>query len=171
MLFFSHGSRSSVTHIMNSISQFSSWSGLSPSIPKSTSYLSNCDPDFVNLFGTFSIPRGTLPVRFLGVPLISSQFCVNDCMPLITKIMDRLSSWTTLLLFFTGRALLIKSVMCAMQAFWCNHFRLPGAVHATIQSLLTRFLWRGNINQNGGAKVSCQSVCLPQEEGALALKK
>lgn len=154
VLFFSHGSRASVMHITESISQFSSWSGLSPSITKSTSFLCNCDTDFVTWFNTLNIPRGTRPVRFLGVPLISSQLCVNDCMPLINKIMDRLNSWTTLLLSFAGRALLIKAVVCAMEAFWCNHFLLPVVVHDTIQSLLTRFLWKGTINHKGGAKVA-----------------
>ncbi|XP_074360733.1 uncharacterized protein LOC141700980 [Apium graveolens] len=55
---------------------------------------------------------------------------------------------------FSLRALLIKSVVCAIEAFWCNHFLLPGAVHSTIQSLLTKFLWRGNINHKGGAKIA-----------------
>ncbi|KAL8122679.1 hypothetical protein AgCh_010876 [Apium graveolens] len=170
VLIFSHGSKNSVQHIMNSITAFSSWSGLTPSIHKSTSYLCNCDTDFTNWFDTLSIPRGNLPVKFLGVPLISSQLCVNDCMPLVEKITSRLQSWATLLLSFAGRVTLIKSIVHAIQAFWCNHFMLPGSVHATIQSMLTRFLWKGNINNKGGAKVAWNVICLPREEGGLGLK-
>ncbi|XP_074346983.1 uncharacterized protein LOC141685796 [Apium graveolens] len=155
---------------MDFIAKFSSWSGLSPNIHKSNSFLYNCDYDFTVWFDSLMIPRGTLLVRFLGVPLITSQLCVNDCMPLITKITSRLYSWTTLLLSLDGRALLIKYVICAIESFWCNHFLLPGAIHATIQSLLTRFLWCGNINHKGGAKIAWQTVCLPREEGGLGLK-
>ncbi|KAL8091465.1 hypothetical protein AgCh_033899 [Apium graveolens] len=123
VIFFSHGSQESVMHIMDSIAKFSSWSGLSPSIHKINSFMCNCDHDFTVWFDSLLIPRGTLPVRFLGVPLITTQLCVND---------------------------------------W--------AVHATIQFLLTRFLWHGNINHKGGAKVAWQTVCLPREEGGLGLK-
>ncbi|XP_074351981.1 uncharacterized protein LOC141691138 [Apium graveolens] len=170
VLFSSHGSQESVMHIMNSIARFSNWSGLTPSIHKSNSYLCNCDSDFTTWFDSLLIPRGNLPIRFLGVPLITTQLCVNDCMPLINKITNRLSSWTSLLLSLAERTLLIKSVICALEAFWCNHFLLPGTIHANIQSLLTKFLWRGNINHKGGAKISWQTVCLPREEGGLGLR-
>ncbi|XP_074360896.1 uncharacterized protein LOC141701135 [Apium graveolens] len=170
VLVFSRGSKQSVQHIMDSIKTFSGWSGLAPSINKSTSFLCNCDAEFSSWFDTLSIPRGTLPVKFLGVPLISSQLSVNDCMPLVEKITSRLHSWATLLLSLAGRVLLIKSIVHAIEAFWCNHFLLPASIHATIQSLLTRFLWKGNINSKGGAKVAWNVICLPREEGGLGLK-
>ncbi|XP_074351776.1 uncharacterized protein LOC141690920 [Apium graveolens] len=129
------------------------------------------DSDFVDWFdSTFAIPRGNIPVHFLGVPLISSQMCINDYMSLIEKITSRLNSWENLLLSLAGRTLLIKSVIHAIEAFWGNHFLLPMAVHANIQSHLSRFLWKGNINHKGGAKVSLTIVYLPREEGGLGLK-
>lgn len=170
VLFFAHGSKASVSHIMDSISTFSNWSGLTPSINKSSSYLCNFDPDFTAWFDTLSIPRGSLSVRFLGVPLISSQLCMNDCMPLIDKITAHMHSWSTKLLSFAGRTLLIKTVICAIESFWCNHFLFSNAVHANIQSLLTRFFWKGNINHKGGAKVAWATVCLPKDEVGLGLK-
>ncbi|XP_074352991.1 uncharacterized protein LOC141692150 [Apium graveolens] len=149
---------------------FVCWSGLAPSISKSTGFLCNCDAGFSTWFDTLSIPRGTFPIRFLGVPLISSQLCVNDCMPLIDQITSRLHSWATLLLSLAGRVMLIRSVVHAIEAFWGNHFLLPATIHHTIQSMLTRFLWKGNINHKGGAKVAWTSICLPREEGGLDLK-
>lgn len=171
VLFFSSANKASVEHIMKCISQFSEWSGLKPSVHKSTSFLCNCTDDFTSWFDNeYAIPRGSLPVRFLGVPLISKQLCINDCMPLISKITGRITSWTNLLLSFAGRVLLIKSVLCAIEAYWCNHFILPSLVHKEIQSLLTRFLWKGNINNKGGAKVAWDVVCLPRVEGGLGVK-
>lgn len=90
-------------------------------------------------------------------------------MPLVDKITSRLNYWANLLLSFAGRALLIKSVVCAIQAFWCSHFLLPTAVHDLVQSLLTRFLWKGNINQKRGEKIDWSTVCLPKDEGSLGL--
>lgn len=47
---------------------------------------------------------------------------------------------------------------------------LPSTFHVNIPSLLTRFLWKVNINHKGGAKVSWEVICLPREEGGLGLK-
>ncbi|XP_074374701.1 uncharacterized protein LOC141715118 [Apium graveolens] len=82
----------------------------------------------------------------------------------------KLNSWANLLLSFAGRVMLIKSVLHDIQGFWCSHFLLPSAVHRNIQSMLTKFLWKGNINQKGGAKVAWDDICLPKEEGGLGLK-
>lgn len=156
---------------MDNLRIFSAWSGLQPSVHKSTSYLCNCDHDFFTWFDeTFSIPRGSLPVHFLAIPPISSQLCINDCVPLIDKITSKLSSWANMLLFFAGRALLIKFIIHAIQGYSSNHFLLPSAVHQNIQSLLTRFLWKGNITHKGGAKVAWDTVCLPKNGGGLGLK-
>lgn len=171
VLFFASAHKASVMHIMSCISIFSVWSGFKPSVHKSTSFLCNCTQEFTTWFDTeYFIPRGTLPVRFLGVPLISKQLCINDCMPLISKITGRINSWATLLLSFAGRIQLIKSVLCAIEAFWCNHFLLSSLVHEEIQSLLTKFLWKDNINHKGWAKIAWKIVCLPWSEGGLGVK-
>lgn len=102
----------------------------------------------------FDIPHRVIPVKFLGVPLISTKLSVNDCMPLIEKLMSRIYNWTNLLLSLAGRVQLIKAVLFAIQSYWTNHFLLPGVVHAKIQSIMTRFLWRGALDKKGGAKVS-----------------
>lgn len=65
---------------------FQNWSGLTPSLHNSTSFLCKCNPELTSWFDdTFSIPRGSFPMRFLGVPHISSQLCISDCMLLINK--------------------------------------------------------------------------------------
>lgn len=44
---------------------------------------------------------------------------------------------------------MIKDVLFSMQAFWPNHFMLPTIMHDHIQSMLTKFLWEGDINDKG----------------------
>lgn len=43
-------------------------------------------------------------------------------------------------------------------------------MHRQIQTIFTRFLWKGNITRKGEAKVSCTTVCLPKIEGGLGIK-
>ena len=171
VLLFAHGDIPSIRHIMDSVDLFSRISGLSASFDKSSVFFSNCKSEVVSWFQTHhNMPIGSLPVKFLGVPLISSKLSINDCIPLIEKMTKRLYSWTTILLSFAGRVQLIKAVLLAIQSFWTNHFMLPAAVHKNIQRLLTRFLWKGDINAIGGVKVSWEHVCLPKEEGGLGIK-
>lgn len=156
---------------MQCLSSFSSMSGLHPSLHKSMVFFSNCDAQVTNWFdSTYGIPHGILPVKFLGVPLISSKLSINDCVPLVEKITSRINFWTSLLLSLAGRMQLIRSVLLSIQFYWSNHFVLPNAVHKLIRKLLTRFLWKGDITKIGGAKVGWDSVCLPFSEGGIGLK-
>ncbi|KAK3229312.1 hypothetical protein Dsin_001193 [Dipteronia sinensis] len=47
--------------------------------------------------------EGKLPVRYLGVPLISSRLCASDCDTLLEKIIARINSWLSRNLSFAGR--------------------------------------------------------------------
>ena len=169
VLIFLRGDRVSIGHIIDSLAKFSRVSGLTANLLKSTCFLNNCDALLTSWFDhTYAIPHGTLPVRFLGVPLITKQLCVNDCMPLIEKLTARIDDWTNILLSIAGRVQLIKSVLLAMISFWTRHFILPKGVHHTIRSILTRFLWKGSLVV-GGAKVAWVDLCLPKEEGGLGI--
>lgn len=171
VLLFSNGDIASLTHLMDCVSHFSNASGLSPSIGKSSAYFGNCTEEFTSWFDTtYGIAHGQLPVRFLGVPLISTMLRHNDCMPLLDKITARIGCWTSALLSLAGRVQLIKSVLYAIQAYWTNHFLLPASVHCKLQSLFTRFMWKGDVNTKGGAKISWDSICLLYAEGGLDFK-
>ncbi|XP_063936141.1 uncharacterized protein LOC135147211 [Daucus carota subsp. sativus] len=80
VLLFSHGDVDSISHLMSSLERFGNLSGLTASINKSTSFFCNCETETIEWFDlNYSMPRGLLPVKFLGVPLISSKLCINDC--------------------------------------------------------------------------------------------
>lgn len=67
---------------------------------------------------------GTLHVRYLGVPLNSKKLNLANCEPLIHQIKSRLSSWSVKSLSFSGRLLLIKTVIAGITPFWCSAFIL-----------------------------------------------
>lgn len=162
VLLFSIGDIGSVSHLMDCVKKFAVSSGLHPSLTKSTVFFGNCKQDFICWFDqTFGIVRGALSVKFLGVPLILSKLSHNDCIPLQDKVSARISCWTSLLLSFAGRVQLIRAVVFAIQAYWSKHFLLPGSVHRKLQTLFTRFLWKGDVNSKGGQKlVGTRSVVL-----------
>ena len=123
VLLFSQGDQNSIAHLMKSLSNFKAISGLSPSLSKSTCFFCNCDAHLLSWFDSnYGMPHGALPVKFLGVPLISSKLSIKDCRPLIEKNSARIDSWTNFVLSVMGRIQLIKAVLCAITGFWAKHF-------------------------------------------------
>lgn len=83
VILFPNGDRDFISHITDSLKMLFSLSGLQPSMAKSRCFLNNYSEEVCSRFyETRGIQQGSLPVMFLGVPLISSKLCVNDCMPL-----------------------------------------------------------------------------------------
>lgn len=74
------------------------------------------------------------------------------------------------MLSLAGQAQLIKFVLFFIQAYWTCHFMLLEAVHKKIQTIFTRFLWKGNPDSKGGDKIGWPRVCVPKEEGDLNFK-
>lgn len=113
---------------------------------------------------------GALPVRYLGVPLTSKKLNLSNCEPLLHQIKTRLSSWSVKTLSFSGRLLLIKTVIGGITTFWCSAFILPKACIARINSLCSVFLWKGNIDSHNTARVAWEKVVLTKNQGGLGIK-
>jgi len=97
--------------------------------------------------------EGTLPVRYLGVPLITKRLSAVDCVTLVAKFISRIESWLVKHLSFAGRLQLITSVLCSFHVFWSRVFILPKKVIKLIEQKLNRFLWSGK-DSKANAKVA-----------------
>ncbi|XP_010665703.1 uncharacterized protein LOC104882965 [Beta vulgaris subsp. vulgaris] len=60
--------------------------------------------DISNLQQNLHMPTGSLPFKYLGVPLASRKLFYNECKPLLAKITARVKSWTAKKLSYAGRA-------------------------------------------------------------------
>lgn len=169
ILIFFHANLQTISIINSCIHSFSLFSGLIPNIHKSQCFLACGDSETGDSILSFlGFAPSSFPARFLGVPLISSKLSYQDCIPLIHRITQKVSSWTATVLAYSGRLQLI--VLFAIQAYWCNHFLLPKAAIRAIQSILCRFLWKGATLAHHGAKVAWKNLTLPVEEGGLGIK-
>ena len=54
---------------------------------------------------------GTLPVCYLGVPLVTRMLTFKDCSALFDKIAARINCWSVKLLTYARRLQLIQSVL------------------------------------------------------------
>ncbi|GJZ38522.1 putative reverse transcriptase domain, reverse transcriptase zinc-binding domain protein [Tanacetum coccineum] len=69
-----------ISVIMDALKEFKLTLGLVPSLPKSTVYFCNVSNHTKNaILNIMPFSKGELPVKYLGVPLISSRFLNKDC--------------------------------------------------------------------------------------------
>ncbi|KAI9200109.1 hypothetical protein LWI28_002908 [Acer negundo] len=118
LIMLCHGSPSSAHVLKAAIDEFSLLSGLLANHAKSnifTSGLSSTtNQQLINLFG-YTV--GSLPIRYLGIPIISTKLCLRDCSSLVDKVSGRLYSWLNCGLSYAGRSQLIVSVLSSLQVF------------------------------------------------------
>lgn len=78
LVMFSYGNVSSVSVLMNALEEFKKVSGLVPSIAKSTVVFANVKLAVKDaILRSTPFEEGTLPVRYLGVPLITTRLHIK----------------------------------------------------------------------------------------------
>ncbi|XP_028097019.1 uncharacterized protein LOC114296888 [Camellia sinensis] len=171
LMIFSKGYVPTVKLIMEGLEEFSNLSGLTPNPSKSNIYFSGCEMGLrASILDVTKFKEGTLPVKYLGVPLITTKLRATDCAPLIDRITKRVKNWTNRTLSYAGRSQLIQSILFSMQVYWSSLFILPKKVIREIESILRAFLWSGSELKTHSAKIAWDSVCTPKNEGGLGFK-
>ncbi|GJU27028.1 hypothetical protein Tco_1165649 [Tanacetum coccineum] len=124
------GHPSFVDIIMQGLEDFKNVSGLVPSIPKSIAFFCNVPNALkATILNSMLFAEGSLPVRYLGVPLISSRLLYRDCKILVEKLESRINEWRNKFLSIAGKL------------------------------------------KKGKAKVAWESVCKPNLEGGLGIRR
>ncbi|KAL0357413.1 UNVERIFIED_CONTAM: hypothetical protein Scaly_1427000 [Sesamum calycinum] len=134
----------SIQVIKDTLSEFAALSGLKVNPHKSQIILSKAvQQDKQQMIDVLGFQEGFLPVRYLGVPLISSRLKIADCKPLIDKLDSRIAGWSHLNLSFAGRAQLIQSVLSTLHSYWASVFILHKGIIKILEAKLRKFLWQG----------------------------
>ncbi|GKA04683.1 putative reverse transcriptase domain, reverse transcriptase zinc-binding domain protein [Tanacetum coccineum] len=171
LFLFARGDVESAKVIMESLNEFKMVSGLVPSIPKSTVYFCNVlNHVKSDILSIMPFVEGTLPVKYLGVPLISSRLLNRDCKILVEKARNRIRDWKNKSLSFAGRLQLCNSVISSMQVYWASVLAIPFGIIEDIQQLIRGFLWCNGEYKRGKSKVSWDDICLPKSEGGLGIR-
>ncbi|GJX90852.1 hypothetical protein Tco_0344178 [Tanacetum coccineum] len=76
------------------LEEFKNVSGLVPSIPKSTTFFCNVPNALkATILNSMPFAKGTLLVRYIGVPLLSSRLPYRECKVLVEKLEGRINDW------------------------------------------------------------------------------
>lgn len=169
MVFFD-GKSNSLHGISECLDDFASWSGLQMNTTKTKLFTAGLDHSESQAIVSYGFPTGNLPIRYLGLPLMSRKLKISEYEPLMSKLIKRFQAWSLKLLSFAGRLQLLKTVIFGLINFWVSAFMLPKGCIVKIESICARFLWSGNIERKCIAKVAWSTVCLPKQEGRLGIR-
>ncbi|KAG7572003.1 Reverse transcriptase domain [Arabidopsis suecica] len=171
LMVLSDGRVRSVEGIVKVFGDFAKYSGLKISMEKSTLYLAgNTVAPTGQIASRFPFEIGHLPVRYLGLPLVTKRLSAADYRPLVEQIRKRIESWTSRFLSFAGRLNLISSILWSICNFWLAAYRLPNTCIREVEKLCSAFLWSGTDLNSHKAKISWEKVCRPKQEGGLGLR-
>ncbi|KAL2243629.1 UNVERIFIED_CONTAM: hypothetical protein Sindi_0480900 [Sesamum indicum] len=170
LLLFCHADMDSIGVFKTGLDRFAVWSGLRLNMQKSHLIISRSAQGLRDeMLTALGFQEGVLPMRYLGLPLLSSRLTIADCRPLLMKIDKRIAGWEGIALSYAGRVQIIKSVLMALSLYWASAFILPKKVTNEIEKRLRTFLWKGT-STSGYAKVAWKDLCRPKEEGGLGFK-
>lgn len=114
--------------------------------------------------------EGSLPIYYLGLPLISGTLKAQHCNLLISKFTRKINLWTCKFISQAGRIQLIRSVLFGILGFWIMYIFLPSAFIKKIQSIFAKFLWKGSISGTCLHKIAWVKCCYSKSEGGLGFK-
>jgi hypothetical protein len=171
LMIFSNGDVNSIRMIRTVLTKFQDLSGLYPNPNKSDIFLSGVlNAEREQIIHILGFREGELPMKYLGVPLLSSRLKAIYCKGLVDRITSKVRHWTCRTLSYAGRVQLINSVLFSIQVYWASLFLLPGQVIKNVEQIMKSFLWSGSDMRTTGAKVAWDQVCLPKKEGGLGIK-
>ncbi|KAL2224814.1 UNVERIFIED_CONTAM: Retrovirus-related Pol polyprotein from type-1 retrotransposable element R2 [Sesamum indicum] len=170
VILFSCADMESLRIFKAGLDRFAEWSGLRLNVQKSHLIISRSAQTLrEEMLALLGFQEGVLPMRYLGIPLISSRLTIVDCRPLLQKIDKRIAGWEGTTISYAGRVQIIKSILISLSLYWASVFILPKKVINEIEKRLQAFLWKGTTN-SGYAKVAWKDICRPKEEGGPGFK-
>ncbi|XP_059310806.1 uncharacterized protein LOC132062204 [Lycium ferocissimum] len=115
--------KGSIQLMMKAFEHFSSVSGLQANLDKSSFYVAGVTDEFRDqILQEMRFTLGEIPFKYLGVPLSSRKLTIQQCMPLVEKIIARIRCWSSKLLSYSGsnessrKALVAWDNMCLPKA-------------------------------------------------------
>lgn len=157
--------------LKDSLDEFGAASGLWPNEEKSSVFFCQVSDDIKNLIaGIMRFDIGVLPVKYLGVPLVTTSLSHADCYPLMEQVRNQIQKWQNNWLSYAGRLQLALSVLSSMQVYWSSVFILPVSVSKAIERLIRNFIWGGTALVQGRSKVAWSDVCMSKDEGGLGIR-
>ena len=84
---------------------------------------------------------GSLPMKYLGMPLGTSYKTASIWKPILEKMEKKLAGWKRLYLSKGDRLTLLKSTLSSLPIYYLSLFTIPVAVANRLERIQRKFLW------------------------------
>ncbi|KAL9246131.1 hypothetical protein vseg_019705 [Gypsophila vaccaria] len=170
LLMFCRGDCQSVSLLLSAFETFSLASGLTMNKAKSQLFFNGTSLKTGNQLQLLTgMPQGSLPFKYLGVPISSRKLAVMDCEVLIEKAVSQIRAWGARKLSYAGRLVLVKAVLTHLHSYWASIFLIPAGVLKRINQICRNYLWEGQGHYSHSPNVAWEEVCKPIKAGGLGI--
>ena len=138
---FCDASREQLLYIRIVLIFFEAITGLKVNVGKSEIVLVGDVRNLNALARTLCCKVGTLPMRYLRIPLGAHYKDASIWNPIIEKMEKMLFGWKRLYLSKGGKLTLLKSTLSSLPTYFLSLFTIPQAVAARIERIQRNFIW------------------------------
>ncbi|XP_021836221.2 uncharacterized protein [Spinacia oleracea] len=171
LLMFCKGELHSVALLLEGFKVFSDTTGLQANPSKSSVYCCGIEEHTKLNIGTISgFTFGTLPFRYLGVPISTRNLQAGECDLVVDKMVSRIKIWSSRHLSFAGRTQLVNSVLMSISVYWGKIFLLPKSVIKKINAVCRAYLWFGTYDDSRPGPVSWNNLYGSKTQGGLGFR-
>lgn len=155
LLLFSKGDVGSISMIMGCMKTFGDMAGLHVNLQKLNVYFSSVEERVKEeILNITEFECGSIPFRYLGIPLSSKKPNTCDYSRLVDAIRTKISAWPRHTLSYAGKLELIRSVIQGIECYWLSILPLSSNIIDLIYALCRKF-----IRQNKHPPIAWRSMC------------
>jgi len=111
----------------------------------------------------------SLPMTYLGLPLIASYKAMSIWNGVIEKMERQLAGWKRMYLSKSGWLTLLKSTISNFPTYYLSLFTIPVGVANRLDKLQGDFLWGGIGDEENFHLVNWNRICSPLHSGGLGV--
>lgn len=117
----------------------------------------------------FTSKSGSLPMKYLGVPIDEKRIRNSDWKPAENKMESKLGCWQGKWLAMGGKVSLINSSLSSIPLFMLSFYRVAKSPKVRMDMHRSRFLWEEVKNKKKYHLVNWDIVYLPKDQGGLGI--
>ncbi|XP_060669154.1 uncharacterized protein LOC132800155 [Ziziphus jujuba] len=174
ILIFCRANREEVREVARCLQNFCDWTRQTVNKAKSGCFFSRNVQGSVkaNIKEVLNIKELPKESKYLGNPLFLGKNKSRDFEELKNRVEAKLQDWKAKLLSQAGKLVLVKSAVMAMPIYTMSTHKLPLQWCRRIDSLASRFLWKGDVSKKVAFNATSWSkVCQPKSAGDLGIRK
>ncbi|XP_074265975.1 uncharacterized protein LOC141588431 [Silene latifolia] len=172
LLMFCKGNAQSIMLLLRAFSSFSQASGLTMNTSKSEVYYNGVGQQLKeDIHQATGFVKGSMPFRYLGVPIQAGRLTKTECNILSEKMVSRIRSLGVRKLSYTFRVVLINSVLNTLYSYRASIFLILKSAIKRIEAICRNYLWDGTVEYHRVPLIAWEKVTLPKDEGGLGIKR